>query len=136
MPPRIAPFANVVRAATLAGILLAGSYAVAQDNLTPSTATAIENAKSLHQKANEKDPEAMYALAMLVIAEAPATQAEYDASEWPRYGGRYVFGRHALLQEAARLGSKDAAAYLCKVASDPGAPARYRSNKDTWCSAQ
>lgn len=97
---------------------------------------ALEQARILHERVREKDPEAMYALAMLIGSEAPKEQAEYEASAWPAYGGRYGFGRHALLLEAAALENKDAAAYLCSVASDPGAPARYRANKDKWCSVQ
>jgi hypothetical protein len=100
------------------------------------TTAALEKAKLLHERVKEKDAEAMYTLAMLIESSAPKGQVEYDASEWPKYGGRYVFGRQALLMEAASLDNKKAAAYLCKVASDPGAPARYRGNKEKWCSVQ
>jgi hypothetical protein len=97
---------------------------------------ALEEAELLHERVMKKDAEAMYALAMLIGSKAPKGQAEYEVSNWPKYGGRYVFGRNALLLEAASLENRNAKAYLCKVASDPGAPARYRANKDKWCAVE
>jgi hypothetical protein len=108
----------------------------AKKNPTVVAAAALDEARLLHEKAGKKDADAMYALAMLIGSEAPKDRSEYEASEWPKYGGRYVLGRYALLMEAASLENKNAAAYLCKVAVDPGAPARIRGSKEKWCSVQ
>jgi len=109
---------------------------MAQQSAAVVAVSPLEQAKALHEKAKDKDSEAMYALAILVILEAPKSEAEYNTSEWPKFGGRFVLGRHALLEESASLGNRNAAAYLCKFSSDPGAPARVRSSRDKWCSAQ
>jgi TPR repeat protein len=144
----------------VAALVLVGWAPAHAEEPSPSS-THLEEGKRLRSKADAGDADAMFQLGLLLLEHGPTPKRPgricdgkpvnplikpkpgADCKEvrdpanaalieqWSGVGTKY--SGHAWIRKAAENGNAKAAAILCKVGSDPLAPAAAREEGAQWC---